>query len=1182
MMKIFINLIFTGFIIINPLFAQDIVLNEIMASNGMTISDEDGDYPDWIEIYNPGPNSINLEGYGLSDDPLDIRRWIFPGVTLSANQFLLIYASGKNRTQWINHWETIIDWGDLWRYRIGTSAPPSDWHLPQFDDSSWQEGPSGIGYGDEDDATQIDPVISLYMRRGFNVVDVANVVTAHLHVDYDDAFVAYLNGVEIARKNIGEVNSPPQYFETAYNPHEAMIYQGGFPEAFSLSGINSILHEGLNVLAIQVHNFNATSSDMTIIPFLTLGLIIPPDEPRGINDLLKLTLPNLHTNFRINSSGETITLSNSLNQTVDQFTTDSMTNDISQGRQPDGGDSWLYFEQATPGSSNTTPGYLGIADEPLFSISSGFYSGSQQLVLTKSSQNADLRYTVDGSVPTATSLEYTAPILISETSVVRAIIFETNKLPSRVVTNTFFIAETFQLPVISISTDPANLWDEETGIYVMGPGAEPDFPHYGANFWQDWEIPVHFEFFEENKTSAFNLDCGVKIYGGWMRGLPQKSLAIFARPRYGYNEINYQIFPDLELETFQSIVLRNSGNDWDYTMMRDALLTRLISGLGIDLQAYRPAVVFLNGFYWGIQNVREKISEHFLASHHDVDANSIDLLEYNGNVIQGSSEHYELLINFLNSHDITDPDNYNYVASLMDIDNFIDYQVAQIYFDNTDWPGNNIKYWRSNLLDGKWRWIVYDVDFGFGLYDPQAYANNTLQFATEPNGPEWPNPPWSTFMLRTLLENQEFKKEFINRFADRINMQFDPNLVIDRINELSSAIASEMDNHFQRWGGSLSAWEDNLFELKQFAIQRPDYARSHLRIKFGLSGQARIDMRISPEQGGRVKINSLTPDKYPWRGIYFTGVSIPIKAIANPGYKFVGWAGLDITNEPKIELNLNKDTMITALFEIDNSNSSSIVINEINYNSAPNFDPEDWIELYNNSDNEMDISGWIFKDSDDLHSFILPENTIVATDSFLVLCRDSSAFTSLFPDVVQIAGNFTFALNNAGELLRLFDGEGDLVDSLTYDDQAPWPVEPDGSGPTLALKNPDLDNAEAQNWAASAYHGTPGEINDVYVAIESESYPVTTPSEYALYQNYPNPFNPITYIPFQLPRSSEIRLDIFDVLGKRIATLQEGHMPAGYHMIKWQVSENVSSGIYFYRIEFKGTGSMVRKMILLR
>jgi hypothetical protein len=535
----------------------------------------------------------------------------------------------------------------------------------------------------------------------------------------------------------------------------------------------------------------------------------------------------------------------------------------------------------------------------------------------------------------------------------------------------------------------------------------------------------------------------------------------------------------------------------------------------------------------------------------------------------------------MQSNDITDPDNYNYLASMIDIDNFIEYQVAQIYFDNTDWPGNNIKYWRANLLDGKWRWIVFDVDFGFGLYDPWGYAHNTLEFATDPNGPEWPNPPWSTFMLRTLLENQEFKKEFINRFADRLNKQFDPNTVIAKINEYKAGIEPEIDNHIQRWGGSRSYWEDNIYYLKTFAIQRPGYTRSHLEEKFNLSGQVTVNLQIQPEQGGEIAINSLRVEEYPWNGIYFKEVPIQLLALPNSGYKFSGWSGVNAGNTAEINLTLDRDTTITALFEIDNSVSSTIVINEINYNSAPNFDAEDWIELYNNNDSAMDISGWIFKDGDDLHSFTLPQNTVLSAHSYMVLCRDSAAFISFFPDVNQVAGNFVFGLSNGGELIRLYDRENKVIDSLTYDDEAPWPSEADGVGPTLALKNPDLDNAQAQNWAVSTNYGTPGEINDVYVVIESEASH-SLPSEFVVHQNYPNPFNPITFIRFQLHRSGEVRLDIFDVLGKRIATPLEGHMLAGYHTIRWQASDSFSSGIYFYRLELEGNYSKVRKMMLLR
>ncbi|MAZ64842.1 MAG: hypothetical protein CMG51_00730, partial [Candidatus Marinimicrobia bacterium] len=243
-----------------------------MSSNGSTVYDEDGDTPDWIELYNSGTAGIDLGGYGITDNPTEPYKWIFPAIEIQPQNHLLIYASGKDRQEWVAHWETIIDWGDNWNYFLGDSPPPNNWNQQNFNDASWASGPSGFGYGDNDDATEISPVISLYVRRDFTISAIESVLKILLHVDYDDAFVAYINGSEIARANIGSPGVPPPYNQGADSWLEAEIYQGGEPNEYLIDPVESLLENGTNVLAIQVHNFNLESSDLTLIPFLTLGL----------------------------------------------------------------------------------------------------------------------------------------------------------------------------------------------------------------------------------------------------------------------------------------------------------------------------------------------------------------------------------------------------------------------------------------------------------------------------------------------------------------------------------------------------------------------------------------------------------------------------------------------------------------------------------------------------------------------------------------------------------------------------------------------------------------------------------------------------------------------------------------------------------------------------------------------
>lgn len=1175
-------------LIATDLASQSIKINEIMASNGTTLADEDGDFPDWIELYNSGASPVKLDGFGLSDDEQPFK-WVFPNIELKSHSFLLIFASGKDRREWY-HWETIITQGDNWKYRVGNSAPPAAWRQIDFDDSGWLSGPSGFGYGDGDDATLVPAAMSLCIRKEFTIQASADAGPAILHIDYDDAFVAWLNGAEIARDNIGQPGDKPPFNQPADTYREAELYQGGLPEKYLLEENAALLQTGKNVLAIQVQNFAISSSDLSIIPFFTIGFrTAPAGTLRGVPEIIQLAFPNLHANFKIKSSGETLSLHHPDGSLLDQVESGNLPADLSKGRQPDGGADWYFFPQPTPCAPNTSTGYQRILTMPEFSMPGGFYSEIINLSLTTTEPGGKIYFTLNGSEPTTASSRFTSPFQLNQTTVVRARVLVPGALTGKVASQTYFFNETPNLPYISISTNPPNLWDPDSGIYVLGRNASPDFPHFGANFWENREIPAHFEFFETDGTPGFMLDAGMKIFGGWSRGFSQKSLSVFARSRYGASEISYQLFPEKPIEHFEAIILRNSGNDWTSTLFRDAMMQSLVRDLNLESMAYRPVVVFLNGKYWGIQNIREKLNEHFLAANCGVDPDNVDLLESEMIVIEGDAEHYQALLEYISSHNMQAAASYAAVSHKMDVDNFITYQIAQIYFDNTDWPGNNVKYWRPKVPDGKWRWLIYDTDFGFGLFNLYNYTRNTLAFATRDDGPDWPNPPWSTFLLRKLLENSEFKAAFVVRFTDLLNHCFLPDRIYHRIDEMKSVIQLEIVRHRARWPESIPNWENDTRILKQFASFRLSYVIGHLRSEFGLSLPVDLTLNVSEPEQGRLKLNSLWIDEFPWKGRYFPDFPVRLSAVPKPGFRFCCWDDSTLGDSATIQVNLAQDRTIAAHFEKEPSPNNPVVINEINYNSADHFNTGDWVEFLNPAEQAVDLANWQFKDENDSHVFTFPAPTILAPNAFLVLCRNKSAFSTFFPDVQNVIGNMSFGFSGAGELLRLYNEQGALVDSVVYADSAPWPNAPDGNGFTLELRDALSDNADYRNWAASqATGGTPGTPNSNATGVK-KSPPVIR--NFSLYQNFPNPFNHATTIAFDLTEAGDVTFSLFNVQGQKIVSKFLADRLPGHHQIKWSMNTarikglHISSGVYFYQIEIsaadkKWTG--MRKMLYLK
>ncbi|HEX04214.1 MAG TPA: T9SS type A sorting domain-containing protein, partial [Bacteroidetes bacterium] len=989
---------------------------------------------------------------------------------------------------------------------------------------------------------------------------------AHFSVDYDDAFVAYLNGEEITRSNIGVPGIVPNWDETSFHYHEALMYRDFPPEQFHLEDPQSLLTDGDNVLAIEVHNKLLDDNDMTIIPFLTYGMATPPPTPRGLsNTLSTYDLLNLHTNFKVSSSGETIMLTNPDGDMVDIVTVSEIPSDHSYGRQPDGGQNWFYFEAATPRFSNISQGFLGFADPPVFSIGGGFYLDGAVVSLSASPQ-ATIRYTLDGSVPTPDSEEYTAPIQITDTQVVRARAYEAERLPSSYVTNSYIVRDDFTMPVVSISTDPEHLWDEDTGLFT--------------NPFNGLEYPANIEFFELAGDMAFNYGIGLRLQGG-SGSLPmdQKSLGIQFRSEHGTTRLeNYQLFSTKPIDSFRSFILRNSGNDFLWTMLRDSFMTGLVENTGVDIQAYQPVTVYINGEYWGMMNMREKVSEHYLESNHGADPDNIDMLQNQNRVILGDAVSYQAMLDYLDGTDLSVSENYEYLKTQMDVDNFMMYNVAEFYCVNRDWPGNNLKFWRPREEGGRWKWILFDTDFGFNMLENHTFRYNMFSYALRPDGPNWPNPPWSTFLLRKLRENDEFNIDFINCFADMLNTSFQTEYVLQRLDEAIARIEPEIYTHRERWNQSIEVWEHHIELMREFATLRPSYLLDDIIDEYDLEGIATLEIDVLTD-GGDIQVNSVVPEEYPWNPDYFLGVPITLTALPETGYAFVEWQGDVVSTESRIEVTPAGPMSISAVFEP--GSPSQIMISEINYHSADDFDPDDWIEFYNHGPAAMDLTDWEFRDDDDQHIFHFPDGTIIESEQTVVVCADADIFRSLFPGDIQLLDNLDFGFSGNGELLRLFAADGEPVDFVEYDDLDPWPTEPDGNGPTLELIDPEFDNGLAESWQASENHGSPGYVPWISGIAPELPEISQIPDKYHIDRTYPNPFNSELTIAISLPQPSDLRVYVYNVLGQNVATLFDGELAAGKHRFTFDATE-MASGLYFVRATVPGKLNQVQKVMLVR
>ncbi len=1162
------------------LLAQSLMLNEIVASNRASLSDEDGDTPDWIEIYNTSSSTIDLQGFGLSDDISDPYKWTFETGQIGSGGHTIIFASDKDRQSLNINWDLMLDEGDLWRYFVGTSNPPANWNALDFIENQWLEGPSGFGYGDNDDNTVIPITMSVYMRKTFTLADTSSLPGMLFHIDYDDGYIAYLNGIEFSRENMGAAGSAVNNNTPAASYTEPSL-PGGIDLPYTLLH-RDLFVDGDNVIAIEVHNHSTSSSDMTAIPFLSMGELGGSGSPLP-DYLLVPGQSQFHTNFKISSDGELVMLTSPDGGSLDSIRVPELPSDISWGREPDASANLYYFNPPTPGEANVG-GFATLAEPPTLSPEPGFYNGGIALSMGTVPPGRIYKYTTDGTTPNLGSATYYAPLPITQTTVIRVLSCAFDGTNPTQSSYSYFINEDPYLPVVSLIFDPGAFFDNDTGMYVMGSNASQSFPHFGANFWEDWERQVHLEYFEDGDDLSYAASAGAKIFGGWSRGNPQRSISLFARGRFGTSKFDYPFFPELDIDDFEAIVLRNSGNDWNASGYRDGFMTGLVSERDIDKQAFQPVEVYFNGDYWGIYNLREKVNEHFVASHHDLDTDDIDLLGMDGNeVIHGENGHYIDLIDYVNTHALISDLNFEYIEERVDIDNFIDYQLAQIYFDNQDWPGNNIKFWNSRQPGSKWRWILYDTDFGFSIWSTNNYIRNTLEFATDPNGPGWPNPPWSTLLLRKFLTNPGFKQDFILTACDLLNQPFKYDKVEAALNVHQQWLLLSLPDHIARWNHiNITNWYNEGIIMDNFALNRPYYMRNHFRNKFNLGADSDLQVNVEPADAGLVRVHSIIPENYPWVGTYFSTVPLDVRAVALPGYQFSHWEGISGENVD-LTISMLSDVDLTAVFVPVSPEDGAVVINEINYNSANEYDSKDWIELYNGTPASIDLEGWTVSDGSDDNQFVLPD-IVIPAEAYLIVCSDSLAFRNIHGDYPRIIGDLDFNFSNGGELIRLFNSDEILMDSVRYDDEDPWPAEPDGDGPTLELMHPSLDNAISSSWAVSDNLGTPGAQNSRF-ANPSAIVEHNRPADFRLGMAFPNPFNARVSIPYIVPETESFQIVIFDIRGRMVHSETINSSSSGRGLYQWdgtnESGKDCSSGMYVVRLS-QNELTTSRKIALLR
>ena len=677
-----------------------IYINEVAASNGSAFQDEDGEYVDWIELYNDSEESISLKGFGLSDQKEVPKRWEFPDIVMEPKSYLIVCASGKDRS-----------------------------------------------------------------------------------------------------------------------------------EADS----------------------------------------------------------ELHTNFKISSTGESIYLSDANGKLISGIKIEEVDFDKSYGRVSEMSE-YAALATPTPGEENVAEIIAPVKEtgEIDFSHPAGYYHDTVFLNLETDEKDAEIYYTLDGSVPDLQSNQYTGeeiiitdrssqenryteiwctpvdfwngdgntydPALQYKATVLKARMYfpEDECWSEKVWTSTYLIGADYTMPIMSLSVSEELLFDEQNGIYV--PGKELDA--YGSsvtelpqdarlwrgNYSEDTEVLGYLEYFEDGQKTMEN-EITLRICGAASRGNAQKSIAVYAWSKENQSEFLCPVFGEeyenLEgntIEAFSSLRLRAFGNDWRRSMFRDALSQALAEDLNLGTQGYQPCILLVNGEYFGVYEIRENRDEKFFEEHFGIREGNLIKTEIFGLTEENADENgkdFLEMVSFAKKEDLSLPENYSYMESKLDIEQFIDYMIVEQYLYNVDWPSNNTLAFKSLLtrrdsefVDGRWRFVLYDLDYA-------------INYPSEDNFEIIKNSEnYVSILLRALLNNESFREKYVNRFEELLETYFEPSRALEILEAFENEFAPEIEETLKRWNvyqadGSVlkevttDYWYEKMEDLKEFFVERPEYARKY-------------------------------------------------------------------------------------------------------------------------------------------------------------------------------------------------------------------------------------------------------------------------------------------------------------------------------------------------------------------
>ena len=800
---------------------NEVMISEVMPSNRSVLADADGDFSDWIELYNPKAEPVSLKDWALTDDDLKRAKWVFPECTLQPGGYLVVFASGKNRR----------DPGGELHASFRLSAKGETVRLSNAEgevvsqvsyeaanpDQSLSRGVSGTFTGDippTPGAANVDPGPQS---------DLSKLVSNDLGLYINEIFYGGKGSDWVEVVNAGQQPADLSGMGLSDNPAKPRKWQ--FPEGASLPAGGYALVE-LTGGAEKQADRAARGND---------GILATPE---GAEAPVRVA-PGYTADFGL-SAGETLCLSTAAGKLIDRATLIGSYKGVSVGRAS-GYDAYRYFKAPTPGAQNAPDSYARVRREVALSPAPGVIHESSIQVTMATEPGVSIYYTTDGTAPTADSQVYAGPITLTENAQLRAAADPRDVMePTQTVGSYIFGPHT--LPVVSITGRAKDLTRSDSMMATGKKGTGAD---------------VYVEIFDPNNAQLISQACHMTLTGHSSRlQNSQKSFKLNARRANGDTRFRAKLFENRDYDTYKALVLRTSGQDYNKTHMLDSILTSLAEGTHVPYQETEVCVVYLNGQYWGLYNLREHIDGHSICQWEGwMDADSVTIIRGSGEnagASAGSSAQYKKLWQWQKSADLSKAENLELLRQSLDVENYLDYCALQIYANNQDL--NNVRCYRSETEDPRWRFVVFDMDLSY-LNRAKDPANNVKAWLSGTAGTITSQ---DTSLFKGLMKNSEVRDYFLTRMGELLASNFSGPAVTARIEARRDLIKDEMVYNCKRWKWKYSYWEKSVDRIVAYAQARPAQLIQYLQESFKLS-----DSDTQRYFGEALRVNAQAPEVAP-------------------------------------------------------------------------------------------------------------------------------------------------------------------------------------------------------------------------------------------------------------------------------------------------------------------------------